>query len=123
MYQRHYTEDPEPSDLLPAGQLLVPVRSGPLGHTVRLFRTPLGGRTAVAFTTEQRLTAALGPAQPWIALAEPALRALAEPLGVLALTVDPQFVAPAPRPLATPEHSRSWALPEPTLSAGHARSR
>ncbi|WP_035843659.1 SAV_915 family protein [Kitasatospora azatica] len=99
MYQHHSSEDPEPSEPVPAGQLLVPVRPGPLGHTARFFRTPLGDRTAVGFTTEQRLTAALGPAHPWIALAEPALRALAEPLGVTTLTVDPQLVAPAPRPL------------------------
>ncbi|MGV9270165.1 SAV_915 family protein [Kitasatospora sp. NPDC003701] len=100
MDRRHSSDDSEPSERVPAGRLLVPVRPGPLGHTARFFRTPLGGRTAVAFTTEQRLAAAFGPAQPWIALAEPALRALAEPLGVTALTVDPQLVAPAARPLA-----------------------
>ncbi|MGI5373878.1 SAV_915 family protein [Streptomyces sp. CA-251387] len=63
-----------------------------------LFRTPLGDRTAVGFTSEQRLTATLGPGQPWIVLAEPALRALAAPLGVTTLTLDPQFAAPAPTP-------------------------
>ncbi|MFJ9777305.1 SAV_915 family protein [Kitasatospora sp. NPDC101157] len=84
------------------GRLLVPVRSGPLGHTARLFRTALGERTAVAFTSEQWLVAVLGPAQPWIALAEPALRALTEPLGVAVLTVDPQLAAPAPKPLPLP---------------------
>ncbi|WP_329578912.1 hypothetical protein OG500_10250 [Kitasatospora sp. NBC_01250] len=99
MNQRQNTEDPEPSEPVPAGQLLVPVRSGPLGHTARLFRTPLGDRTAVAFSSRERLTAVLGEAQPWIALAEPALRALTEPLGVTTLTVDPQLAAPAPRPL------------------------
>ena len=109
MYQRHSTEDPEPSEPVPAGQLLVPVRSGPLGHTARMFRTPLGDRTAVAFTTEQQLGAALGLAQPWIVLAEPALRALAEPLGITTLTIDPQLVAPAPRPLSAARDSRPSA--------------
>ncbi|MFF7334943.1 SAV_915 family protein [Streptomyces sp. NPDC008150] len=97
-----YGEDPEPSDRFPAGprraSLCVPVRPGPAGHTVRLFRTPLGARTAVAFTSESALTAALGPGRPWIRLAEPALRALTAPLGVTALTVDPQLSAPPAAP-------------------------
>jgi hypothetical protein len=102
MIRRQSTEDPESSERFPIGRLLVPVRSGPLGHTARTFRTPLGARTAVAFTTEQQLTAVLGPAQPWIVLAGPALRALVEPLGISTLTIDPQLAAPAPKPL--PEH-------------------
>lgn len=88
-----YTEDPEPADRVPAGPLFVPVRSGPAGCTARLFRTPFGGRTAVGFTSQQLLTAALGGGQPWITLSEPALRALTEPLGSTVVTVDPQ-VAP-----------------------------
>lgn len=99
MNRCHNSEDPEPSERFPTGLLLVPVRSGPLGHTARIFRTALGDRTAVAFTSEQQLTAVLGPAQRWITLAEPALRALVAPLGVIALTVDPQLMAPAPQPL------------------------
>ncbi|MFJ9849133.1 SAV_915 family protein [Streptomyces sp. NPDC101150] len=92
-----YAEDPEPSDRLPAGPLFVPVRSGPAGCTARLFRTPLGGRIAVAFTSPQRLAAALGNGQPWVRLAEPALRALAEPVGATGLTVDPRFAPDDPR--------------------------
>ncbi|WP_073500311.1 SAV_915 family protein [Actinacidiphila paucisporea] len=69
--------------------LYVPVRRGPAGLVVRLWRTPAGTRTAVAFTTDQRLRAALGPCQDWIRLSESALRRLAEPLGSTALTVDP----------------------------------
>ncbi|MGW5280268.1 SAV_915 family protein [Streptomyces collinus] len=92
-------DDPEPSDRVPAGPLYVPVRPGPSGCAARLFRTPLGERTAVAFTSEPRLTATLGPAQAWIRLAEPALRALAAPLGVTTVMVDPQFTAPAPAPV------------------------
>lgn len=90
MTARRYGDDPEPSERSPAG-LLVPVRPGPTGWTARLCRTRLGVRTAVGFTTRERLAAAFGPRQAWIRLAEPALRALAEPLGVTALTVDPRF--------------------------------
>ncbi|GHJ26410.1 MULTISPECIES: SAV_915 family protein [Streptomyces] len=99
-------EDPEPSDRYPAGPLFVPVRPGPSRCATRLFRTPLGGRTAVGFTSEHRLTATLGAHQGWIRLAEPALRALTAPLGVTTVTVNPQFAAPAPAPVRSP-------LPEP----------
>ncbi|MFF4960331.1 SAV_915 family protein [Streptomyces sp. NPDC001222] len=92
-------EDPEPSDRFPAGPLLVPVRPGPSGCVARIFRTPLGHRTAVGFTSEHRLIAALGPEQTWIRLAEPALRALTALLGVTTVTVDPAFTARASRPL------------------------
>ncbi|NNN30207.1 hypothetical protein HLK59_07485 [Streptomyces sp. S3(2020)] len=92
-------DDPEPSDRFPAGPLYVPVRPGPCGCAARLFRTPLGDRTAVGFTSVSRLTATLGPAQAWIRLAAPALRALTAPLGITTVTVDPQFSAPAPTPV------------------------
>ncbi|RSS99996.1 SAV_915 family protein, partial [Streptomyces sp. WAC05374] len=95
-------DDPEPSRPDPAGPLLVPVRPGPLGHAVRLFRTPPGGRTAVGFTTEHRLAAALGPHQAWIRLARPALRTLTAPLGVTTVTVDPRLTAPAANPGRVP---------------------
>ncbi|WP_405967170.1 hypothetical protein OG613_15895 [Streptomyces sp. NBC_00015] len=88
-------EDPEPSERVPAGLLFVPVRSGPMGCTARFFRTPLGDRTAVGFTSADRLTATLGTDQSCIRLSEPALRALAAPLGVTTLTVDPPLSAPA----------------------------
>jgi hypothetical protein len=105
-----YSEDPEPSERFPAGLLFVPVRSGPAGCTARFFRTPLGGRTAVGFTSAASLTATLGPDQASIRLSEPALRALAAPLGVTALTVDPSFPAPAAdRTAATVrERENSW---------------
>ncbi|MBL1085709.1 hypothetical protein JK359_27725 [Streptomyces actinomycinicus] len=101
MAQLRYGEDPEPSDPTPAGPLYVPVRPGTFGCAARLFRNPLGERTAVGFTTEHRLTTTLGPGQRWIRLAEPALRALAAPLGVTTVTVDPQFTAPAPAPVTS----------------------
>lgn len=91
-------DDPEPSERTPAGPLFVPVRPGPAGCATRLFRTPLGNRTAVAFTSVRGLTRTLGPDQQWIRLAGPALRALMAPLGVTTLTVDPSFSAPPPGP-------------------------
>ncbi|MFJ7962369.1 SAV_915 family protein [Streptomyces sp. NPDC096324] len=95
-------EDPEPADRFPAGPLYVPVRPGPSGCAARLFRTPLGRRTAVGFTSEHRLTATLGSGQAWIRLAEPALRALTAPLGVTTVTVHPRFTAPAPGRVTPP---------------------
>ncbi|WP_405989983.1 SAV_915 family protein [Streptomyces sp. NBC_00986] len=103
-------EDPEPAEPVPAGLLFVPVRSGPAGCTARFFRTPLGGRTVVGFTSAARLAATLGGEQACIRLSEPALRALAAPLGVTALTVDPQFSAPAADRTTAAERERanSW---------------
>lgn len=89
-------EDPDPLPARRAGVLFVPVRPGPVGYCARLFRTPLGVRTAVAFTDEPRLTSTLGRQQAWIRLSEPAVRALVAPLGVVGLTVDPLMTAPGP---------------------------
>lgn len=110
-----YGEDPEPSERFPAGPLYVPVRPGPSGCTTRLFRTPLGRRTAVGFTSERALVTTLGAGQPWIRLAEPALRALTAPLGITTVTVDPQFTAPPAAPAgAVP----AAPAPVPALRAG-----
>ncbi|AZQ33318.1 hypothetical protein EJ357_07515 [Streptomyces cyaneochromogenes] len=109
-------EDPEPSDRFPAGPLYVPVRPGQAACAARLFRTPIGDRTAVGFTSQRKLTATLGPDQPWIRLAEPALRSLAAPLGVTTVTVDPQFCAPAPAPTLAPP-----PVPATPSAAEHAR--
>ncbi|WP_369248354.1 SAV_915 family protein [Streptomyces sp. R41] len=105
-----HSEDPEPSERVPAGLLYVPVRSGPTGCTARFFRTPLGGRTAVGFTSAAKLTATLGTDQACIRLSEPALRALAAPLGVTALTVDPPLSPPAAdrTAAAVRERENSW---------------
>ncbi|MFJ7071111.1 SAV_915 family protein [Streptomyces sp. NPDC098781] len=109
-----YDEDPEPSERFPAGLLYVPVRPGQAACAARLFRTPLGDRTAVGFTSRPRLTATLGADQRWIRLAEPALRSLIAPLGVTTVTVDPQFCAPAPTPTSGPAPA-----PMPSNSAPH----
>ncbi|MFE7300408.1 SAV_915 family protein [Streptomyces sp. NPDC057579] len=102
-----HAEDPEPADRVPAGPLFVPVRPGPAGFAARLFRTPLGGRTAVGFTSPQRLAEVLGGGQPWVRLSEPALRALAEPVGATTVTVDPRFTPDAARaPRFTPDAAR-----------------
>ncbi|WP_406474765.1 SAV_915 family protein [Streptomyces sp. NBC_01615] len=109
-----HSEDPEPSERIPAGHpglLFVPVRPGPAGCTARFFRTPLGGRTAVGFTSAAKLAAALGTGQACVRLSEPALRALAAPLGVTALTVDPPLSAPAADRTATPAATGVVARP------------
>ncbi|MGW5847493.1 SAV_915 family protein [Streptomyces sp. NPDC055254] len=102
-----YEDDPEPEERVPAGLLYVPARPGGARVVVRLFRTPLGARTAVGFTSPGRLADTLGAEQPWIRLSGAALRALAEPLGAVPLTVDPTLTAPpvtpAPEPAAEPE--------------------
>lgn len=90
-----YDDDPEPEERTPAGPLCVPVRPGGAEVVLRLFRTPLGARTAVGFTSPDRLSATLGAEQSWIRLSEAALRAMTGPLGVPLLTVDPTFTAPA----------------------------
>lgn len=110
MAQLRCADDPEPPEPVPAGPLYVPVRPGPLGCAVRLFRTPPGGRTAVGFTTEHRLTAALGPHQAWIRLSGPALRTLTAPVGASTLTVDPRFTAPAAASVAAVTSPRAGLL-------------
>ncbi|MEN8651907.1 SAV_915 family protein [Streptomyces sp. 21So2-11] len=110
-----YDDDPEPEERVPAGPLYVPVRPGPAHAALRLFRTPLGARTTVGFTNPAMLAAALGRDQDWIVLSEPALRAMAAPLGVNRLTLDPMLTLPAVRtataaasavaPLGAPETS------------------
>ncbi|MFJ6725279.1 SAV_915 family protein [Streptomyces sp. NPDC091281] len=119
-------DDPEPCERTPAGPLYVPVRPGPAGNVTRLFRTPLGARTAVGFTSAARLAATLGTGQPWIRLAEPALRALTAPLGVTTVTVDPPLSAPAPASSApapapsAPAPAAERPAPAPDRTAGPA---
>ncbi|MEU9162084.1 SAV_915 family protein [Streptomyces sp. NPDC048424] len=90
-----YDDDPEPEERVPAGPLYVPVLPGRAEVLVRLFRTPLGARTAVGFTSAERLAATLGAGHQWIRLSESALRAMAGPIGAPLLTVDPTLTAPA----------------------------
>ncbi|MEU8887700.1 SAV_915 family protein [Streptomyces sp. NPDC048442] len=106
----HSPVDADPDEPGPAaggGALYVPVRLGSAGgRHLRFLRTPLGHRTAVGFSSAARLGDVLGAQQPWVRLGEPALRALAAPLGVTVLTVDPQLTAPAaqsgPQPATRP---------------------
>ncbi|MGW6572377.1 SAV_915 family protein [Streptomyces sp. NPDC054945] len=100
-----YDDDPEPEERVPAGPLYVPVRPGTAEVVLRMFRTPLGDRTAVGFTRPDLLAATLGAEQPWIRLSESALRELASPLCACPLTIDPTFTAPAvtPVPVRTAE--------------------
>ncbi|MEV1045236.1 SAV_915 family protein [Streptomyces sp. NPDC049916] len=90
-----YDDDPDPDEQAPVRPLYVPVRSREAGSALRLFRTPLGERTAVGFSRPELLAATLGAGHPAVRLAEPALRALAAPLGVGRLVVDPVLSAPA----------------------------
>lgn len=90
-----YDDDPEPDEPVPAGPLYVPVRPGGTEVVVRLFRTPLGARTVVGFTSQERLAATLGGTQRWIRLSPCALRSLVEPLGAASVTIDPALTAPA----------------------------
>ncbi|MGO4463643.1 SAV_915 family protein [Streptomyces sp. M-16] len=113
-----YDDDPEPEERVPAGPLYVPARPGGESAVLRLFRTPLGERTAVGFTTPERLSVTLGAAQAWIRLSEPVLRALAAPLGVTLLTVDPTLTAP---PVAAAPVGGPGAGPL-TRAAGTART-
>ncbi|MEE4489538.1 SAV_915 family protein [Streptomyces sp. BE230] len=108
-------EDPDPLPVNRTGALFVPARPGPAGYCARLFRTPLGARTAVAFTDERQLIRTLGQQQTWIRLSEPAVRALVAPLGVVDLTIDPLLAAPGPGapPLAGPG-SRTGRNPQRT---------
>ncbi|AYV31270.1 hypothetical protein EES41_31530 [Streptomyces sp. ADI95-16] len=91
-----YEEDPEPEERIPAGLLYVPVRPGDAAAAViRLFRTPLGARTAVGFTRRERLVSTLGAGQGYIRLSESVLRELCDPLGAALITIDPMLSAPA----------------------------
>ncbi|MEU8541310.1 SAV_915 family protein [Streptomyces sp. NPDC048717] len=107
-----YGDDAEPCERVPAGRLLyVPVRPAAHGCAVRLFRTPVGRRTAVAFTTPGRLRTVLGAGHACAPLAVPALRALVAPLGVDALIVDPMLTAPAPTLASTRAQAPASASP------------
>ncbi|MFI8084920.1 SAV_915 family protein [Kitasatospora sp. NPDC086009] len=92
----------------------VPVTVTGSTTALRLFRLRDGRRCAVGFATTEALTALLGPDQACTELAEPALRALAAPLGVDALVLDPRLVAP---PVARP--AREGAASTPAGPSGH----
>ncbi|MFJ2592498.1 SAV_915 family protein [Streptomyces erythrochromogenes] len=94
-----YDDDPEPEERVPAGPLHVPVRPGTAEVVPRMFRTPLGDRTAVGFTRPDLPATTLGRGHPRIRPSESALRALAAPLGGCRLTIDPTFTAPAVTPV------------------------
>ena len=106
--------------------LYVPVRTGDAGVlTLRTARLESGERTGLAFTSQDALARTLGPAQPWVNLAEPSLRDMLAPLGIRQLRVDPlPFDPPGTdgiphqarkRPVthayppAAPAHAAAWA--------------
>jgi hypothetical protein len=69
--------------------LLVPARSGGGVLGLRLFRTPAGNRTAVAFTSLDQLVKVLGDDHEWMWLCERALRGMVKDLGVIGIVIDP----------------------------------
>ncbi|MFD7227426.1 hypothetical protein [Streptomyces sp. NPDC059881] len=101
-----HSEDPEPSERVPAGPLFVPVRPGPSGSTGMFFRSPLGRRTAVVFTSQQKLLSTLGEDQAFVRLSEP--------LGVLGPGPRAALRVPAPprnrRPDRVAQDGRARAL-------------
>ncbi|MGP3966749.1 SAV_915 family protein [Streptomyces sp. 6N223] len=78
------------------GLLFVPARGNALGaFSVRTARPGAGqDRVGLAFTSEERLHAALGGTQRWIRLSRPALMALLRPLGIEDIRLDPLYVGP-----------------------------
>ncbi|MER5972675.1 SAV_915 family protein [Streptomyces sp. NPDC002055] len=107
-----YDDDPEPEEQVPVDPLYVPVRLETAELMVRLFRTPLGTRTAVGFTRPDLLTSAVGAEHPWIRLSEATLRSMTEPLGAALVTIDPTFTAPAVTgPTATRQAAVSASAP------------
>ncbi|MFF4161454.1 SAV_915 family protein [Streptomyces sp. NPDC001678] len=98
----------QPAHPGPERPLYVPVRPCSVGFALRVFRTPLGDRTAVAFTSRRRLSDCLGAGVPSVRLALPAVRALAAPLGVGLVSVDPQLTA---RPVLPVAEEAAPALP------------
>ncbi|NAS26549.1 hypothetical protein GT755_33345 [Herbidospora sp. NEAU-GS84] len=80
--------------------LFVPVRKTGCADALRVFRTPDGARTAVAFTSPVRLALVLGADQPWIRLCEPALRSLLRDIGISGIVLDPQAASTQPAPHA-----------------------
>ncbi|WP_329493495.1 SAV_915 family protein [Kitasatospora herbaricolor] len=106
------TEPEEPRPVLH-----VPVRAVGTGYALRLFKQRDGSRCAVAFTSATALTMLLGPTQRSVRLAEPALRALATPLGTTTLVIDPQLVAPPVVPPAAARTSRAAVHAAPRFPA------
>ena len=70
--------------------------------SLRCGRLPTGERVGIAFTTDERLTATMGPDQERIHLHERALRAMLRPLGVTRIQVDPGVLAPSAARPAVP---------------------
>ena len=53
---------------------------------------PAGGRIGIAFSTVDRLKAAMGDTQRWVALSESALLAMVRPLGIVDIECDAVLV-------------------------------
>ncbi|MFI2609201.1 SAV_915 family protein [Kitasatospora sp. NPDC018619] len=105
----------------------VPVTPSTTGGTsaLRLFRLRDGRRCAVGFSSPAALTALLGPDHAHAELGEPALRALAAPLGIDTLVLDPRLVAPSvsararTAPAVAAPSAAVAAAPAPTVRLQH----
>ena len=86
--------DPSPTSVRSPGVLFVPARPGPHCLVARMFRNPMGQRTAVGFTSASKLTVTLGTSHGYTRLCERALRELAALQGITELTIDPPLAAP-----------------------------
>jgi hypothetical protein len=69
--------------------LPLPVRSRHGTLALRLFRTPAGKRTAVAFSSREQLMEVLGEGHAWTRLSERVLREMVEGLDVAGIVIDP----------------------------------
>ena len=103
--------------------LCVPVRETACGFVLRTFRDRDGSRCAVAFSSEERLRAVLGDQQSWLPLAEPALRGMSRPLGIEALVLDPNMIAPTVRETSPAPAAVTPAVVTPAALAPAAAAR
>lgn len=62
---------------------------------LRTARDVNGGRTGLAFTSQERLTLAMGHELQCTQMCEAALRQALNPIGITLITVDPEHVGPA----------------------------
>ncbi|HUK69082.1 MAG TPA: SAV_915 family protein [Streptosporangiaceae bacterium] len=81
--------------------MVVPVRTRSGMASLRCGRLPTGERVGIAFTTQARLTRAMGADQAWILLNDATMKAMLAPLGVTGVQVDPGLIS-AGLPISVP---------------------
>ncbi len=109
-----------------AQQLFVPIKATRIADvaSICIARLPEGARTALAFTSIDRLTGAMGGQQPWAVMCEDALRTTLAPIGIARIQVDADYVGPAigrlPRPTVPEPADTPTAYPLIWRSRAHA---